>query len=248
MTGDIAGRQAFDADDDFTRFADIDAWIFDLDDTLYTIDSEMAEVFDSRMRGFIMREVGLDEDDARGLQKELFDRHGATARGLMIEHGVTPDDFLEYVHDVDHTTIEPNPALSEAIAALPGRRFVLTNSPRSHAERVLEQIGATRHFEEIFDFVRSGREAKPHPAVYSRIVEMTGVQPKRTAIFEDMARNLREPQKLGMTTVLVVPPRSRELFRGDWDLEAGVRPEVDFITEELSGFLTAVIAATAGSV
>ncbi len=242
MSDQDAQHRGVDPDDDLGRFGAIDAWIFDLDDTLYSISPQLGAMFDARMRSFIMEAVGLGEDEARVLQKDLFDRHGATARGLMIEHGVAPDDFLDYVHDVDHGSIAPDPRLSEAIAALPGRRFVLTNSPRRHAERVLEQIGADAHFEEIFDFVRSGRQSKPHPDVYDRIVAETGVAPGTTAIFEDMARNLVEPQRLGMTTVLVVPPRTRTLFRGDWDLEAGPHPAADFITEDLAGFLGAVYA------
>lgn len=243
-----AARPGTDPDDALDRFAAIDSWIFDLDDTLYTISPELAALFDGRMRRFIMETVGLGEADAARLQKDLFDRHGATARGLMIEHGVTPEAFLDYVHDVDHGAIEPNPELAEALAALPGRRFVLTNSPLRHAERVLEQIGVTDHFEDIFDFVRSGRQAKPHAAVYDRIIAATGIDPKRTAMFEDMARNLVEPQRLGMTTVLVLPPRTRELFRGAWDLEAGPRPEVDFLTEDLRGFLNAVLAEIAPAI
>jgi len=245
MTDIAPDRPGTDPDDDLSRFAEIDTWIFDLDDTLYSITPELAAMFDERMRSFIAREVGLTDDEAALLQHDLFQRHGATARGLMIEHGIKADDFLDYVHDVDHGSIRPDPELVRSIAALPGKRLVLTNSPLRHAERVIEQIGANGHFAEIYDFTRSGRLGKPHPEVYARLVAETGIAPDRTAMFEDMARNLAEPQRLGMTTVLVVPPRSRELFRGDWDLEAGVRPEVDFITENLRGFLAAVNAEIA---
>lgn len=241
------GRRGVDADDDLSRFAEVDTWVFDLDDTLYAITPELGAIFDGRMRTFIMDALELEEAAARKVQKDLFDRHGATGRGLMIEHGISADDFLAFVHDVDHSTIAPNPALVDAIGRLPGRCFVLTNSPRSHAERVLRQLGAETHFEEIFDFARSGRHSKPHPDAYERIVRETGLTSHRTAIFEDMARNLVEPQRLGMTTVLVVPPKTRPIFRGDWDLEAGPHHAVDYITEDLAGFLTAALAEIASA-
>ena len=165
----------------------------------------------------------------------------------MIEHGISADDFLDYVHDVDHASITPDPVLAQAIASLPGQRFVLTNSPRGHAERVIEQLGAVGCFSGIFDFARSGQHAKPSPEVYARLVADTGIAPERSAMFEDMARNLTEPQRLGMTTILVIPPLTRELFRDDWDLEAGADPEVDFVTENLRDFLGAVVAEIASS-
>jgi putative hydrolase of the HAD superfamily len=245
MTEAATRRAGTDPDDDLSRFAEIDSWVFDLDDTLYAITPELAALFDGRMRSFIEQRIGVPPAEATRLQHDLFLRHGATARGLMLEHGIRPDDFLDYVHDVDHSLIAPDPALVAAIAGLPGARYVLTNSPRRHAEETIRRIGAEGLFAEVFDFVRAGRHAKPHRAAYERLVAETGVKPARTAMFEDIARNLEEPQKLGMTTVLVVPPKTRTLFRGSWDLEAGPRPAVDFITENLQGFLSTVLRTIA---
>ena len=248
MSDGSVDRAGTDPDDDLSPFAEIDDWVFDLDDTLYTMSPEMAVEFDGRMRAFIAREIGLSPEEASRLQHDLFRRHGATARGLMIEHGVTPDAFLDYVHDVDHAVIPPDPKLVQAIAGLPGRRYVLTNSPKRHAERVIEQLGAEGVFEGIFDFVRSGHQAKPSPEAYSRLVADSGIIPRKTAMFEDMVRNLEEPTRLGMTTVLVVPTKSRNLFRGDWDLEAGPEPRVDYVTEDLAGFLAAVLGEIAPAI
>ena len=234
-----------DPDDDLTRFASVDSWVFDLDDTLYSISPELGALFDDRMRSFIEREIGLTPSEASHLQHDLFRRHGATARGLMIEHGSRPDEFLEYVHDVDHSMITPDPVLSALIGQLPGRRYVLTNSPLSHATQAIERIGIGDHFADVFDFASFGGHAKPSRNVYDALVAKTGASPERTAMFEDIARNLVEPQKLGMATVLVVPPHTRDVFRGDWDLEAGSHPAVDYVTEDLRGFLAAVVGEIA---
>ena len=40
----------------------------------------------------------------------MFYKYGTTLRGLMIEHGIAPDDFLDYVHDIDHSPVPPNQA------------------------------------------------------------------------------------------------------------------------------------------
>jgi len=229
-----------DPDDDFSPFGRIAVWVFDLDDTLYAPTPELAAIYDERMRSFIRRELKLSAEEADRVRQDLYGRYGATVRGLMTEHGVSPDAYLAYVHDIDHTAIAPNPELADAIAALPGPRYVLTNSPLHHAEKVLARLGMTDLFAGIFDFARSGQFAKPHPNVYARLIAETGADPARTALFEDLARNLIEPRRLGMTTVLVLPPGTREVFLADWDLEKGPEPAADYMTENLAGFLRAV--------
>jgi putative hydrolase of the HAD superfamily len=240
LTNPPVGRPGLDPDDDLSPFSAVTNWVFDLDDTLYAQSPELAAIYDERMRTFIARELGVAPAEAERLQDDLYNRYGATVRGLMTEHGVTPDAYLEYVHDVDHSTITPNPELVAAIAALPGSRYVLTNSPMVHAERVLARLGMAGLFNDVFDFARGGHHAKPNRAVYDLLLRETGADPRKTAIFEDLARNLREPQNLGMVTVLVLPPGTRDLFRANWDLEGGPDPAADFLTENLAAFLTAV--------
>lgn len=242
MSNEQIRAVATDPDDDLSPFANVRTWVFDLDETLYAPTPALAALYDQRMTEFIAHELGLPFDEAAVLREQLYHRYGATARGLMTEHGVTPDAFLNYVHDVDHSSIEPNPRLAAVLRRLPGPRFILTNSPARHAERVLDRLGMAGLFEDIFDFMRGGQHAKPSRAVYDLLLAETGADPTRTAIFEDLARNLVEPQDLGMTTVLVLPPGTRELFRANWDLEQGPKAAADFLTEDLAGFLEAVVA------
>ena len=44
------------------------------------------------------------------MQKDYYKRYGTTMRGLMAEHGMKPDDFLEFVHQIDHSPLLPNPS------------------------------------------------------------------------------------------------------------------------------------------
>ena len=62
-------------------------------------------------------------------------------------------------------------------------------------------------------------------------------------MFEDLARNLEVPHALGMTTVLVVPGGTREVFREDWELAGRDAPHVDHVTDDLTGFLSAIYAS-----
>ena len=60
-------------------------------------------------------------------------------------------------------------------------------------------------------------------------------------MFEDLARNLEVPHALGMVTVLVVPEGQREVFREDWDLEGRDAAHVDYVTDDLAGFLRSIM-------
>ena len=92
-------------------------------------------------------------------------------RGLMEEHGLDPDEFLDFVHEIDHSPLTPDPALGAAIASLPGRKLILTNGTRAHAEAVMRRLEIQQHFEDVFDIVAAELEPKPRPQVYDRFLE-----------------------------------------------------------------------------
>ena len=119
-------------------------------------------------------------------------------RGMMTEHGVRADDYLAYVHKIDHSPLEPNPAMGAAIARLPGRRLILTNGSTDHASAVLARLGIGEHFEAVFDIIAADLEPKPAPQTYQKFLRDHGVTPATSAMFEDLARNLVVPHQLGM--------------------------------------------------
>jgi putative hydrolase of the HAD superfamily len=83
------------------------------------------------------------------------------------------------------------------------------------------------------------------PQTYDRFLARHGVNAGQAAMFEDLARNLEVPHALGMTTVLVVPERTREVFREGWELEGRDAAHVDHVTDDLAGFLEAIAARRA---
>jgi putative hydrolase of the HAD superfamily len=161
-------------------------------------------------------------------------------RGLMTVHGMKPDDFLDFVHQIDHSPLTPNAALGTAIERLPGRKLILTNGTRRHADAVLARLKLDRHFDDVFDIVAAELEPKPAPQTYDRFLKLHDIDAAKAAMFEDLARNLAVPHALGMTTVLVVPEHTREVFREGWELEGRDAPHVDHVTDDLVGFLEQV--------
>jgi len=226
-------------------FGHIQTWVFDLDNTLYPHHLNLWEQVDIRIRSFVADFLGVPEDEAFRIQKDYYRRYGTTLRGLMIEHGMRSDDFLEHVHLIDHSPLEPNPALGAAIARLPGRKLILTNGSRSHAEKVLARLEIDHHFEDVFDIAAADLVPKPAEATYNRFLSHHRVDPSKAAMFEDLARNLTVPHRLGMTTVLVVPDGAREVVREEWEVAGQDAPHVDHVTDDLAGFLGAIAPAPA---
>ena len=223
-------------------FKQVETWVFDLDNTLYPHHLNLWQQVDERIRDYIVGFLRITHDEAFRLQKDYYRRYGTTMRGLMEEHGLKPDEFLEIVHQIDHSPLTPNPVLGAAIAKLPGRKFILTNGTRAHAEAVMRRLEIEQHFDDVFDIAAAELEPKPRPRVYERFLARHDVDPARSAIFEDLARNLEVPHALGMTTVLVVPEGARVVLREEWELAGRDAPHVDHVTDDLAGFLRGVRA------
>jgi putative hydrolase of the HAD superfamily len=218
-------------------FDHIDTWVFDLDNTLYPHHVNLWQQVDGRIRDFVAHQLKVDAAEAFRIQKDYYRRYGTTMRGMMTEHGVSPDDFLAFVHNIDHSPLEPNPAMGQALVKLPGRKLILTNASAAHAEKVLERLALGITFDGVFDIISAEFEPKPARQTYQRFLDLHGVDASRAAMFEDLARNLAIPHELGMTTVLVVPDGTQQVVRETWEMEGRDAPHVDHVTDDLTGFL-----------
>ncbi|MBM3597054.1 MAG: pyrimidine 5'-nucleotidase [Alphaproteobacteria bacterium] len=183
--------------------ATIDTWVFDLDNTLYPAACNLFAQVDWRITHFLAGFLKMEKEEARRIQKELARRYGTSMRGMMVEHGMPPGEFLRYVHDIDVTPVQPSPALDQALARLPGRKLIYTNGSTRHAENVMSRLGVGHHFAGIFDIVASDYVPKPDPAPYRALIDRHAITAKRAVMIEDIARNLIPAAQLGMTTVWV---------------------------------------------
>ncbi|MFG1401330.1 pyrimidine 5'-nucleotidase [Xanthobacter sediminis] len=221
-----------------SRFHHVDTWVFDLDNTLYSADHDLWPQIDARMKAYISDFLRIAPDDAFRLQKDYYRRYGTSLRGLMIEHRMDPQAFLNAVHDIDLSGLAATPRLGAAIDALPGRKLVYTNGSERHARNVLEKLGIDDRFNAVHDIVAAEFHPKPTEAAYRRFLDTHGVEPRRAAMFEDLARNLEVPHRLGMATVLVVTPGAAGAgHREAWELEGREAAHVDEVTDDLASFL-----------
>lgn len=183
--------------------ARVEAWIFDLDNSLYPHTANLFELVDQRMGAYIARLVGCDPVEARRIQKGFFRDHGTTLAGLMREHSTDPHDFLDFVHDIDLARLTADPGLLAALDRLPGRKFVFTNGDEAYAKRVLEKLGLANAFDGLHDIHAMDYIPKPDPRGYAQLCERHRIDPARALFADDMARNLAPAKALGMVTVWV---------------------------------------------
>jgi len=214
----------------------VDVWVFDLDNTLYNPRrSDLMPQMHVRMQEFIMARFGVDETEADRRREFYYLQYGTTLRGLMEHHSMDPEEFLPYCHQLDLSGIGHDAALDDALTRLPGRKVVYTNATRAHAGAVMERLGIGRHFEDVFDIADADYLPKPAMPSYDVFLKRYGIDPKRAAMFEDTAKNLKPAHDLGMRTIWLRNDRpSAQPLTDD-------RDHIHHETDELADFLEEVL-------
>lgn len=219
-------------------FRHVDAWVFDLDNTLYPAGSGLFAQIDTRMTSFVQNLLGLNAEEARTLQKAYYRDHGTTLNGLMRVHGVEPDTYLSFVHDVDLTVLARDEVLARGLARLPGRRFIFTNGCRDHAARILEWLGLAEFFSDIWDIRTIDFRPKPEPGSYRKVLAQASIEAAHAAMFEDALRNLVPAHALGMTTVWLRNDSPWSKQGPDYPVDSAAC--IDYETDDLPQFLNTI--------
>ena len=221
------------------NLSDIKNWVFDLDNTLYSPEEDIFSQIDKRMTEFIISKFNVNEEEAFNLQKKYFLEYGTTLSGLMKRENIDPDEFLEFVHDINLEILKPNTELSKIIKNLPGEKFIFTNGSKKHAENVLKQLEMSGIFDDIFDIKESNFIPKPNINAYLNFIDKTKIEPDVSIMFEDIGRNLEAAKKLGMRTVLIkrnLPMRNDIFKRKDFESLWEDYDFADCITDDLVKF------------
>ena len=217
------------------RFAHVDDWIFDLDNTLYPASTRLFDLIDARMTAYVGRVMGSDDAvEARRVQKSYFRDHGTTLAGLMKHHDVEPRHFLDDVHAIELDRVAPNEQLARGLSALPGRKFVFTNGDADYAGRVLRAIGIGDQFHGLIDIHACDYLPKPAAHGYRLLVDRFDIDPHRAILVEDMAKNLKPAKALGMTTVWV----DNGSDHGDHDADPAA---IDHVIHDVGDWLHSIL-------
>ncbi len=146
-------------------------WIFDLDNTMYDINLGLFKKISNRITDFIMSKYSLDIDQAKKIQKEYYLKYGLTLRGLIVEKKLEPEEFLDYVHDVEHPELEKNDQLISKIRILEGKKIIFTNATSKHAKKILNILELEHDFDQIIDIKDLEYIPKPDKRSYKKLLE-----------------------------------------------------------------------------
>ena len=210
----------------------INTWIFDLDNTLYSADSGIFQQVHRLMGEFISKNLNMDMPEAKKLQSKYYKQHGTTLRGLMDNHGIDPDHFLDEVHRLDYSIVGSNKILNEELHKLQGTKIIYTNANKKHVIDVLDRINLTNFFDEIFDIKMAKYIPKPEIKPYEQLIDLYNIDPDTSAMFDDIAKNLVPAKKVNFTSVWI--DAGYENFSDD--IKAS-KEYLDFSTRDLSLFL-----------
>ncbi len=186
-------------------FSHVTYWVFDLDNTLYPPGARLFDQIERRMTDYVMRSLGVGQDQANHLRQHYWRTYGTTLAGLMREHDLDPLPYLHDVHQITLDHLEKDSELAARIRDLPGKKIVYTNGSAPYAERVLEARGLSGLFDAVYGVEHAGFLPKPEPEAFRRVFEASGVIPRNAAMFEDDPRNLTAPHAMGMRTIHVAP-------------------------------------------
>lgn len=178
--------------------------LFDLDNTLYDPALGVVDRIDRRINAFMIARLGIGEDEVDRLRLRYWAEHGTTLRGLVRTHRIDPDEFLDFVHDIEVADLVlPDSRLGRLLDGLDDAKVVFSNASRRHAARVLERLAVGARFERVFALEDLDYVPKPVPDAYATLLSVLGADAGDCVLVEDTARNLAPAKALGMTTVWV---------------------------------------------
>ena len=213
------------------NLANIDCWIFDLDNTLYPASTNLFAQVSEKMTSYIANFLGIDKAKADKMRYEYWQKYGTSLAGLMKNFKIDPDHFLEVVHDIDFSSLNKDSKLINTLNELPGRKVVYTNGTVPYARQVLKYRGLADAFDEIYGIENANYIPKPSPKAYKMIFAKSNIIYNRSAMFEDEIRNLKVPFDLGLKTILICDTSTNENY-------------VDYSVENLPDFLRQIISTS----
>ena len=184
-------------------FSDKKFWLFDLDNTIYSPNTKIFDEIDNRMKKYISKLLKISESEAFKIQKLYYKEFGTTLSGLIKNHNVNADEFLDYVHKVDLKNLTESKDLKKSIAQLGGKKIIYTNGDLKHAENVLNKLNILDLFDDIFDIKKSSLIPKPNKESLESLINFYNLNPRETVYFEDIEINLKNAYDFGITTFLI---------------------------------------------
>ncbi|WP_455776051.1 HAD-IA family hydrolase [Burkholderia stabilis] len=183
--------------------------VFDLDNTLHHASHSIFPEINRAMTQYIIDTLQVERAEADRLRTGYTERYGAALLGLTRHHPIDPHDFLRAVHTFPDlpAMLRAERGLARIVAALPGRKLILTNAPENYARAVLRELRIERLFERVIaiEHMRDRRtwRAKPDHTMLRRTLRAANARMSDAILVEDTRGHLKRYKRLGIGTVWI---------------------------------------------
>lgn len=179
--------------------------MLDLDNTLYPASQPIDAGITRRMNEFVATFLAVPFEEGVALRAKHMPLHGSTLEWLCAECGLTDRTaYFDYVHpESEITELSSDPALRAYLVSLGLPMSILTNSPMSHAKRLLDFYGITDLFRGVYDITWQKMRGKPHPEAYLDTLAASGFSVEETLFVDDHPKYARGYKAVGGQSVLV---------------------------------------------
>jgi len=151
--------------------------LFDLDNTLYSSRYGLEDNVRQRIRVFMAGFLGITPEEAWQMRIDQGYKYGTTLEWLVYEKGLTDADaYLAAVHPKGEAdNLPPDPQLKAFLESIRIPKAILTNSPKEHADLIMDKLGIAGLFAHVFDIRQCGFKGKPNPDVFNNALNVLGV-------------------------------------------------------------------------
>jgi putative hydrolase of the HAD superfamily len=173
--------------------------LIDCDNTIYPSSSDLFCEISRRMTDYVSRLLNISKEKAYALRKELGKNYGTTLNGLIkTENFSEEEDFLKKVHPENLSLyIEDDPDIRCSLSSISIPMSIYTNSPKEHAERVVERLKLNGLFENIFDIRFSNYDGKPAESSFRMVLDKIAEEPGEVLLVDDLKNYLLPFKKIG---------------------------------------------------
>ena len=182
-------------------------FLFDLDNTLYPFESNIFSQVKKKITDYISKSFDLNSENSEKERQRLYNKYGTSFRGSMVEQKIEPGFFLDFVHDIDLSSLKKNNKLNEVLEKIPQKKIIFTNASYNYSQKVLSKLGIAENFSSIYSIETANYIPKPNIETYYNIIDIEKIIARSTIMFEDTSWNLKPAFQLGMKTVLIHPKK-----------------------------------------
>lgn len=196
--------------------------LLDVDDTIYAQGQGPFALVVERIGAYVEQQLKLDPEPARILRHQYVAAYGSTLGGLMAHHGVDPQEFLDYVHDVPvERLLSRDERLRAALTALPAPLAIFSNGSADYVQRILKALGVEEFFSEFFTIEDFDFIPKPQARPYQTALGRLGLPPERLLLVDDRADNVNAARRHGFQA-LQLDPQAAGALKSIYELPAAL--------------------------